>query len=305
MTLLSIIIVNYKTSGDILKCLESIVLYEKKYKSYEIIVVDNNSDDPGLINISKTFPFVKIIYAPKNGGFAYGNNIGIRNSKSDHIFLLNPDTFLIDNSIEKLLNRIAKIDIDIIGPKLLNSDGSNQSYIIPKSYLTLWKLFCEQFYLHKVFKKIRLFNSYFRTYMDYDRETFVEQVSGAAFMFKREVISRIGMLDENYFMYFEESDYCMKAVKNGLKLLYYPESKIIHTQTAGTTSERAVKDFVISFKYFFKKNYSKLTYYLAIYLFTLGTLLRLMKSIIQMDKKSRSILYYLKYIIKSKKNDKV
>lgn len=286
---------------DLFNCLKSIVRHEKNYRKYEFIIVDNNSDDPGLEKIKNTYKFTKVIYAPKNGGFAYGNNIGINNSKGDYIFLLNPDTYITDNSIEKLLSRIAEKDIDIIGPKLLNADGSNQSFIIPKSYLTLWKLFCEQLYLHKIFKNIKFLNSYFRTYMDYDKETSVEQVSGAAFMFKREIIKKIGMLDENYFMYFEESDFCMQAIKHGLRLLYYPESKITHTQAAGTTSERAIRDFVASFKYFFKKNYSLLTYYLALCIFTFGTLLRLIKSSIILDKKHRAYYYYLKYLFKTTK----
>lgn len=296
--LLSIIIVNYKTSGDILRCIESIRHYEKNYKKYEFIIVDNNSDDPGLEKIKKTFKFAKIIYAPRNGGFAYGNNIGINNSSGDYIFLLNPDTYIGDNSIEKLLNRIATdSDVHIIGPKLLNTDGTNQSYILPKSYLTLWKLFCEQLYLHKVFKNIRLCNSYFRTYIDYDKENFVEQVSGAAFMFRRDIIDTIGLLDENYFMYFEESDYCLQAVKNGFKLLYYPASKITHTQAAGTFSERAIRNFVNSFEHFFKKNFTHIVYYPAICIFLTGSLLRLLKSLVLLDKKHRAYLYYLKCFV--------
>ncbi len=297
--MLSIIIVNYKTSRDLTRCLESIVQYEKNYRKYEFIIVDNNSDDHGLETVKQTFKFIRIIHAPMNGGFAYGNNIGINNSKGEYIFLLNPDTYIADNGIEKLLNRMVEDrNIDIIGPKLLNPDGSNQSYFLPKSYLTLWKIFCEQLYLHKIFKNIKLFNSYFRTYMHYDKENFVEQVSGAAFMFRRDIIATIGLLDENYFMYFEESDYCLQAVKHGLKLLYYPDSRITHTQAAGTFSERSIRDFVKSFKYFFKKNFSLLVYYPVICIFIIGSLLRLTKSLVVLDKNHRVYLYYLKCIVK-------
>lgn len=297
--MLSIIIVNYKTSFEILRCLKSIVHHEHKYKEYEFIIIDNNSSDPGLDEIKKTFSFVKIIYASKNGGFAYGNNIGINNSTGDYIFLLNPDTYIEDNSIQKLYHRITNDkNIHIIGPKLLNADGSNQSYYLPKSYLTLWKLICEQLYLYRIFKNIRTFNSYFRTYMNYETETPVEQVSGAALMFRREIINRIGLLDENYFMYFEESDFCLQAVMNGFKLLYYPESKIIHTQAAGMLSERAIRDFVISFKYFFNKNYTPFAYYPALLIYLTGSLLRLIKSTILNDKKQKSYFSFLKYLIK-------
>lgn len=298
--MLSIIIVNYKTSHDLFTCLESIVRYEASYNKYEFIIVDNNSDDPGLKDIQNTFKFVKIIYAPKNGGFAYGNNIGIKSAQGDYIFLLNPDTYLSDKSIENLLNKLQTDNtIQIIGPKLLNADGSNQSYYLPKSYMTLWKLFCEQFYLHRIFKQIKPFNSYFRTYMDYEKEVFVEQVSGAAFMFRRDIIDSIGLLDENYFMYFEESDYCLQAVKHGFRLLYYPKSIITHTQTAGTLSERAIRDFVKSFKYYFKKNFNSIIYYHAITLFIAGSILRLFKSLIQFDRQKYHVyIFYIKCICK-------
>ncbi len=299
--MLSIIIVNYKTSGDITRCLESIVKYEKNYKEYEFIIVDNNSDDQGLEQIKRTFKFINLIHAPQNGGFAYGNNIGIRKAKGDYIFLLNPDTYLSDNSIEKLLTRISgDKKVHIIGPKLLNADGSNQSYYLPKSYLTIWKLFCEQMYLYRVFRNVRPLNSYFRTYMDYDKEVHVEQVSGAAFMFRREIIDVISLLDENYFMYFEESDYCMQAVKHGYKLLYYPESCIIHTQAAGTLSERSIRDFVKSLKIYFKKNFSKIVYYPAIVIYIFGSVLRLIRSLLLFDKKHKAYVYYLKYLFKKR-----
>jgi hypothetical protein len=134
--------------------------------------------------------------------------------------------------------------------------------------------------------------------MNYEIETPVEQVSGAALMFRREIIKTIGLLDENYFMYFEESDYCMQAVINGCRLLYFPESKIIHTQAAGMLSERAIRDFVISFKYFFRKNYNKVTFFTALSILTIGSIIRLLISFILNDKKYHAYQKYLKCIFK-------
>lgn len=275
--MLSIIIVNYKTSQDINVCLESIVKFEPFYKEYEIIIVDNNSNDEGLADIQNRFSFVKIVYAEKNGGFAYGNNVGIKASHGDYIFLLNPDTYLTDNSIQKLYDRVRiKNDALIAGPKLLFADGSNQSYITPKSYLTLWRLICDQSYLQRIFSKIRIFNSYFRTYMDYEKEAYVEQVSGAAFLMSRKVIDSIGLLDENYFMYFEESDYCYQAVRHGIKLLYFPDSTIYHIGGLMTQSnwERSARTFVISFKYYFLKNFGRMQRNVAITIYLFGSAIR-------------------------------
>ncbi len=245
--------------------------------SYEFIVVDNNSNDPGLPELAIKYPFVKFINAPENGGFSYGNNIGIKQSTGDIIFLLNPDTWLNDAAITKLLRRIESDDfLDIIGPQLFFPDGNNQSFYLPKTYLTLWRLSCEQFFLHRIFKTIKIFNSYFRTYMDYSVECQVEQVSGAALMMKKNVIQKIGYLDEDYFMYFEESDFCLKAVKAGMKLLYYPEAKIIHKGglTSDSKSDVTTSFFYHSFKMYFKKNFGTVSTLLASSTLFIGTLTR-------------------------------
>jgi hypothetical protein len=287
--MLSIIIVNFKSSRDINVCLESIVKHEPLYRDYEIIIVDNNSNDEGLAHIQKRFSFAKIIYAEKNGGFAYGNNVGIQAALGDYILLLNPDTYLTDNSIQKLYDRVrTKNDVMIAGPKLLFTDGSNQSYFTPKSYLTLWKLICDQLYLQRIFKKIRLFNSYFRTYMDYGNESYVEQVSGAAFLISRKVIDSIGLLDENYFMYFEESDYCYQAVRRGIKLLYFPESTIYHIGglMAQSNWERTSSTFVESLKYYFTKNFGKTHRVIAVAICFIGSAIRILLLALNGDPKS-------------------
>src|SRR5512137_1339395 len=122
--MLSIIIVNYKSSKDIHILLESIVRNEPGYEKFEFIIVDNNSNDDGLDAIKENFPFVKMLYSGKNGGFAYGNNIGIKEAKGDCIFLLNPDTYISMPCIEKLYDRLRNTpDWDMIGPKLLFPDG--------------------------------------------------------------------------------------------------------------------------------------------------------------------------------------
>ncbi|MBI4651059.1 glycosyltransferase [Candidatus Desantisbacteria bacterium] len=158
--MLSIIIVNYKTSGEIDFCLKSIMRFEPHYRDYEFIIIDNNSNDSELKNLKEKYPFVKIIYAPRNGGFAYGNNLGIKASQGEYILLLNPDTYIENNSIEKLYVKLKNSkDIFFAGPQLLNPDRSIQSYSGPKSYLTLWRLFCERLYLPRIFKRVHIFRN--------------------------------------------------------------------------------------------------------------------------------------------------
>ena len=298
--MLSIIFVNYNTSHQIETCLKSIEEFEKNYRDYEYIIIDNHSADIGLKKLNSRFPYLKIICAPKNGGFAYGNNLGIESAKGDILFLLNPDTCIKDNSIEKLLTKITlDNNLSFIGPQLLFPDGTNQSFFEPKSYLTLWRLFCERIFLHRIFKKFRLFNSYFKTYMNYNEPHYVEQLGGAALMFRRDVINKIGRMDETFFMYFEESDWCFRAVNADLKLLYYPEAKIIHE--GGLIKEgnweRSSHDYLISFKYYFEKNFGKGHYIVAYCLFLLGTLIRATGLFLFDREKSGYYFYYLKFML--------
>lgn len=300
--MLSIIIVNYKSSNDISFCIESIIKFEKRYNDYEIIIVDNNSDDLGLKLLNEQYPFLKIINADKNGGFAYGNNIGINYSNGDYVLLLNPDTFIVDNSIEKLLNRIkTEESIGIIGPLILFPDGRNQSFYLPKSYLNIWRLFCERFYLYRIFKNVPILNSYYRTYMDYSKETFVDQVSGAALLFRKSIIEKIGLLDENYFMYFEESDFCLQAVRNNIKQLYYPKSKIVHKGGLDLESgwSNTSSWYIDSLMYYFKKNFGSISYYTALILFSIGAFLKSGLFFIKNDHRYKFHFMQFKKLLKS------
>jgi len=299
--MLSIIIVNYQSSADLDICLSSIIKHEAFYRSFEFIVIDNNSSDPGLPGLLIKYPFIRLINTAKNGGFSYGNNIGINVAKGDIIFLLNPDTWVEDQSITKLICRLESDDkLDIIGPQLLDPDKSNQSYYLPKTYLTLWRLFCEQFYLHRIFKSYKIFNSYFKTYMDYSHECYVEQVSGAALMMKKRVIEKIGLLNEKYFMYFEESDFCLHAIKNNMTLLYYPESQIIHKGGLSNTTKSLFSTvcFLNSFKTYFRKNFGLPSLLVAIVILSIGTFIRF--SILRITGNKKYIYYknLLKSILK-------
>jgi len=303
--MLSIIIVNYKSSEDIKKCLESIVEHEPNFKQYEIIIVDNNSDDIGLEKVQKDYNFIKLISAERNGGFSYGNNIGIKHSSGDVVFLLNPDTYITDNAIEKLYAKLKDDEtIHLIGPYLIFPDNRNQSYLLPKSYLTLWKVFCEKLYLYKIFSKSKLFNSYHRTYMDYGKETYVEQISGAALMFKRDVLNIIGLMDENYFMYYEESDFCLQASRKGFKMKYFPESTIVHVggYQSEPNWERTARYSIKSFKYYFKNNFHYISYLLAIGFHLIGSFIRCLGMFAMKNKKYLFHAYELKYLVKDSNN---
>ena len=299
---LSIVFVNYRSSDDLRHCLKSIFRHNACAEEYEFIVVDNNSGDDGLEQLKKEYPQARIFAAEKNGGFAYGNNIGVRNSTMDYVLLLNPDTFVDDNSIHRMHTRL-KTDssVDLIGPKMLFPDGRNFSCYEPKSYPTLWRIFCEKAYLNVLFRKSRLFNSYFRTYMDYDRETRVEQLSGAALMFRRGILEKTGYMDENYFLYFEESDFCYQAAISGLGLLYYPDAHIYHVGGLITEIqwELTTRHNTESFVYYFRKNFSPLHCRAAKVFFFTGSLVRTILLFLTGNRKYRYHLLYTLRILKA------
>ncbi len=192
---ISIIIVNYKADKLLVKCLDSIKKFPPKVP-YEVIVIDNNKN---------------------NVGFARGVNKGIRKSKGRYIFLLNPDTEVKEESIEKLYEFVEEHpDAGVVGPKLLNPDGSLQ---------------------HSVFNFPTILSAFVAFWMGnrakYEKyapptTTKVDAVMGAAFLITPMALKKVGLLDERYFMYYEDLDYCRRVWEAGLKVYYLPLAEIIH-----------------------------------------------------------------------------
>ena len=218
---LSIIIVNYNTANITLDCLRSIEKYPFSH-SFEVILVDNNSQDGSKEIFSKfktkKFKF-KYIYRNNNLGFSKANNIGIKNSQGEFVLLLNSDTEVIKNSLDMFLSQAQKLNnAGVVGCKLLNSDKSIQESVfnLPSVGRSISQY---------IFKSNEDLNKYYpKTNLPKE----VESVVGAAFLITPQALKKLGGLDEKYFMYFEDLDYCRKARASGFKVYYLPEVKIIH-----------------------------------------------------------------------------
>jgi len=248
---LSIIIVNWN-SKDVLKdCLNSI--YKSRFNSeYEILVVDNGSSDNSAEVIEKQFPHVRLIKNKENAGYAQANNQAIGESKGRYVLLLNPDTIILNNAIEKMVDFLSKNkDIGILGPKIFRRDGSLQ-------------ISCYRFYsLSSLFSTKILFTRFgkgwFYKNFDYNQTKEVDVVAGACLLIKREMIKNVGLLDERFFMYSEEADWCFRAKKSGWKVVFYPEAEIIHL--IGASSENIQEEMDVeayrSQTKFFNKHFSK------------------------------------------------
>ncbi|MGB9681255.1 MAG: glycosyltransferase family 2 protein [Minisyncoccia bacterium] len=244
--LLSVIIVNYNSSNYLKSCLNSIA---KKFQNinYEVIVIDNASEKEKILSsLSQEYNFLKIIRNQKNFGFAKANNQGIKIAKGKYIFLLNPDTVILNTGINELINFLEENPkIGIIGPKILNSDLSFQ-YQCKRGWPTFWNAFTYLTKLYKLFPKNKkwqkIFGGYFLLEKDQNQIQKVDQVSGAAMIVRKEVFDKIGYLNEDYFLYWEDSDFCFRAQLAGFEIYYHPFLEIIHYGGKGGTQRQPFRN---------------------------------------------------------------
>jgi GT2 family glycosyltransferase len=188
------------------------------YPAYEVIVVDNGSTDDSLLNIRKRYPRVKIIVNGRNLGFAEGNNVGIRESSSPYILLLNDDTVVGKSVLKDLVEAIqADPKIGIAGPEVLYHEAPDR----------IWSAGC------------RISSLGYASHMGKGRKGEschvlrpVDYICGCAILIKREVVNKIGLLEPKYFTYFEDADYCFRARKAGYQCLYVPSPTVWHKSKA-------------------------------------------------------------------------
>jgi hypothetical protein len=198
---LSIIIVSYNQQALLKKCLESIYASFPSRQRLEVIVVDNHSLDHTVDMIRADFPQVVLIVNPANDGFAKANNLGLKIARGAKLLLLNNDTVILDNA---LIDMMAYLDqhpeIGLLGPKLLNRNGSIQAQ---------GSLLGRHFWRSKIPTE----------------STFLR---GAALMLRREVFEQVGLLDERFFFYNEDLDYAWRVRKSGYKVVFYPHAEVVH-----------------------------------------------------------------------------
>lgn len=279
---LSIIIVNWNTKKLLEQCLESILNYGKNV-NYEMIIIDNNSDDRSAEAIKEfsnsTNKQVKIILNNQNLGFAKAVNQGVKISQGEYILLLNPDTEIKENVLEKMIKFMDDHpDCGIVGGKILNPDGSLQLSV--RRFPNFWSQFLILLKVHQFFRP-RLIKNYFALDFDYTQTQEVDQIMGAFFMIRKKAIDQIGLFDENFFLWFEEVDFCKRAKKAGWKVIYYPEAEIVHRGAASFSQILSIKNqwqFNKSLLYYFKKHHSFLNYLLLLTVVPMSLFLALLTS---------------------------
>ncbi len=246
---LSVVIVSWNTKEYLLPCLASIFGKEQRVGS-EVILVDNGSYDESGSEVKKAFPSVRIIQNQENLGFSKAVNQGLQKASGKYVLLLNPDTHVKDGALERLvLFMDAHSDVGVAGAQLLNSDGSKQSSIA--NFPSLATELFNKSLLRRLFPK-----RFPGKERDYSEPVQVDSVIGACMAVRREAIERVGLLDEDYFLFLEETDWCYRMKKAGWKIYHVPQAEVYHFQgkSAEAEKKKAKVEYYRSRYHFFKKN---------------------------------------------------
>lgn len=242
---LSIIIVSCNTRNILRNCLESIFENIKDI-DFEVWVVDNASSDGSLEMIEKEFPEVKTIANKENLGFAKANNQAIKKVEGKYIFLLNPDAVILDENFGKLIQFMEEHpEAGACGPLVLNKNGTMQRQC-KRGFPTFWNSFAYYSGLWKLFSQnkwwIENFGGYFLLGKSDDKICEVGQLSGAAMIVRKEILEKVGLMSEDYVMYWDDTDWCYRIKEANWKIYYVPFVKITHYGGAGGAQLHAFKN---------------------------------------------------------------
>ncbi len=266
---LAIVIVSYNTKNLLRTCLRSVYASEGDFAMH-VTVVDNKSSDGSLDMVREAFPQANVIAAPRNGGFAYANNLGLRSYGFDqgktpdelprYALLLNPDTELPPTALADMLDLMAqRPELGAAGPKLILPDGSldkacRRSFPSPQSFIY------RGLGLSKLFPNSERFAQYNLTFLPEDEEAEVDSVVGAFMLVRREAVEGAGLLDEAFFMHGEDLDWAYRIKQQGWKIWYYPAVQVLHHKGAASRGNPKVRvAFYKAMRIFVQKHYRQQT----------------------------------------------
>lgn len=241
---LSILIVNYRTRELTLACIASVFTSTTSY-IYEIILIDNASNDGTPQVVNERFPQVATVINTENVGFSRANNQGIRMAKGRYVLLLNSDTIVQPDTIDIMLRFMDENPtVGASGCKIVLPDGSLDK-ACKRGFPTPSASFYYAFGFAKLFPKIHKFNQYQLGYLSPDEAYPIDSLVGAFMLVRRETIEQVGMLDEEFFMYGEDIDWCYRIKKAGWINYYYPRTHIVHHK--GASSRRKPYKIIYEF----------------------------------------------------------
>jgi GT2 family glycosyltransferase len=255
MTKISIVIVSYNTREILLNYLRSVYSSTGDVE-LEVFVVDNASSDGTVDAIRGEFPQCTVIANEANVGFSRANNQAVRLCNGRYILLLNPDTAVEPDVLAKMVAFMdEQPDVGMVSCRLVTGDGS-LDLACRRAFPSLWDGFCRASGLSQLFPDSKLLARYNLTYLDEDQTCEVDAVNGAFMFARREDIEEVGLLDEDYFMYSEDLDWCFRFGKSGWKIVYHPAATTVHLkgQSGNPKSSAMIREMFRSTKLFYRKN---------------------------------------------------
>lgn len=251
---LSITICSWNTVDDLRACLSSLQAVRDE-ANFEVIVVDNNSADDSPDMVEREFPWVRQFRQSRNLGFTGGQNFAMEQRQGRHVLMLNSDTVVHPEALRTVMSYLeVNPDVGMVGPRLLNPDGSLQFSCrrFPNPVAALFR----NTPIGKLFPNNRFTRDYLMQDWGHDAVRDVDWVSGAALFATEECISRIGLLDPEYFMFCEDVDWCWRCHEAGLRVVYLPDAIITHAigRSTDKAPNRMIGRFHLSMFRFYRKN---------------------------------------------------
>lgn len=271
---LSVIIVNYKTCDVTAQAIQSVLDHSGKL-DLEVIVVDNDSRDGSVKALRAAFPQVTVLATGHNGGYAWGNNIGIRQARGRFLLVLNPDAQVYDGTLERAVAYMRdNPEVGILGGHVSLENGMQQPTLFREVSLT--KLFWGILVPNRILRRSRHFGDQRYASLSRDAAQDVDVVAGCFMMISRAAVDKIGMMDDRFFMYSEESEWCWRARQAGLVVRYNPEIRLMHygAVSTGQTSPWKSVEIAKGHILFLRFTRGQMIAWLGTFLMAFGDLLR-------------------------------
>jgi len=287
---LSIVVISYNTKEILKECLNRIKNSTEKIDK-EIIIVDNASTDGSPAMIKQDFGEYVLIINKENVGFARANNQGIDIAKGRYILLINSDVFVREDSIEKTINCMGKnSNCGILGVRVIDRNGRLQPS--GRYFPTPWRLFLSYSGIGSRFPEVPFLRGVDNMKWDHKSLREVDWVPGCFFLLRRKLLDEIGFFDPDYYLYYEEIDLCLRAKRKGWKIIFYPETEVIHLGGESAKKLGSLTPFAAQiqnlklqseFKYF-RKNFGIIFVILDFIFILLFNLLEILKKAINRKK---------------------
>ena len=264
---LEIIIVNYNAQFWLKKTLSSLKKHylDQAYHRVTVTVVDNASTDDSSTLVKRNFRWARLVQAEKNLGFAKANNLALEKSRTDYVMLLNSDVeFTANSNLDLLVDHLNQhSQVAVIGPKIIFTDGSLDP-ACHRGEPTLWAALTYFLKLETLFPKSSWFGQYHQGFKSLNQTHLVDAISGAAMMVRQAAIKQVGLLDERFFMYAEDLDWCRRFRDKGWQVVFYPAVSLIHHKyksglknTSQAIARKTRKHFYNTMLQYYDKHYAQ------------------------------------------------